>query len=219
MITMETITVLLADDHAIVRAGLRLLLDEAPDLTVVGEAGDGDEAIARALELAPDVVLLDVMMPNTNGLDAARRISRETSCRILMLSVQDDPGYVRRAFASGASGYVLKEVAHSQLVSAVRCVAAGGEYVDGELAAKMAANGIDDALEDAHPLSEREQEVLDLLALGHTNREIADRLAISVRTAETHRANVMQKLSLNTRAELVRHAIATGRLKTAAAAS
>ncbi|MDX6495445.1 MAG: two-component system, NarL family, response regulator NreC [Gaiellales bacterium] len=216
---METITILVADYHAIVRAGIRLLLDEEPDLTVVGEAGDGDEAIAKALELAPDVVLLDVMMPNTNGLDAARRISRETSCRILMLSMQDDPGYVRRAFANGASGYILKEVAHSQLVSAVRCVAAGEEYVDGDLAARLAAEGIGDAVEDARPLSEREQEVLDLLALGYTNKEIACRLDISVRTAETHRANVMQKLSLRTRAELVRHAIATGRLKTAAAAS
>jgi two-component system, NarL family, response regulator NreC len=216
---METITILLADDHAIVRAGLRLLLDEQPDLTVVGEAGDGDEAIAKALELAPDVVLLDVMMPNTNGLDAAERISRETSCRILMLSMQDDPGYVRRAFASGASGYVLKEVAHSQLVAAVRCVAAGGEHLDGELAARLAADGMGDAQGDVSPLSEREQEVLELLALGHTNREIAGRLGISVRTAETHRANVMQKLSLTTRAELVRHAIATGCLKAAAVAS
>jgi two-component system response regulator NreC len=216
---METISILLADDHAIVRDGLRRLLDEQPDLTVVGEASDGDEAIAKALELAPDVVLLDVMMPSTNGLDAARRISRETSCRILMLSMQDDPGYVRRAFASGASGYVLKEVAHSQLVSAVRCVAAGGEHLDEDLAARLAADGIGDAHEHSRPLSEREQEVLLLLALGHTNKEIAGRLAISVRTAETHRANVMQKLGLNTRAELVRHAIATGRLKTAAVAS
>jgi two-component system response regulator NreC len=135
---METISILLADDHAIVRAALRLLLDAEPDLTVVGEASDGEQAIAKALELAPDVVLLDVMMPNTNGLDAARRISQETSCRILMLSMQDDPGYVRRAFASGASGYLLKEVAHSQLVSAVRCVAVGGEYLDGQLAARLA---------------------------------------------------------------------------------
>jgi two-component system, NarL family, response regulator NreC len=207
---METISILLADDHAIVRAALRLLLDAEPDLTVVGEASDGEQAIAKALELAPDVVLLDVMMPNTNGLDAARRISQETSCRILMLSMQDDPGYVRRAFASGASGYLLKEVAHSQLVSAVRCVAVGGEYLDGQLAARLAVDRVGDALQDARPLSEREQEVLQLLALGHTNKEIAGRLAISVRTAETHRANVMQKLSLNTRAELVRHAIAIG---------
>src|ERR1041384_7749218 len=108
MITMDTITILVADDHAIVRAGLRLLLDEEPDLTVVAEAGDGEEAVAKALELRPNVVLLDVMMPNTNGLEAAKRIREETSCRILMLSMQDDPGYVRQAFASGASGYVLK---------------------------------------------------------------------------------------------------------------
>jgi two-component system, NarL family, response regulator NreC len=216
---METITILVADDHAIVRAGLRLLLDAEPDLAVVGEAGDGEEAIAKALELAPDVVLLDLMMPNTNGLEAAKRIHQDTSCRILMLSMQDDPGYVRRAFASGASGYVLKEVAHTQLVRAVRRVAAGGEHVDPDLAAQLAADRASHALEDDHPLSGREQEVLQLLALGHTNKEIAERLGISIRTAETHRANVMQKLNFKSRAELVRYALATGRLKTSAIAS
>jgi two-component system, NarL family, response regulator NreC len=216
---METITILVADDHAIVRAGLRLLLDEEPDLTVVAEAGDGEEAIAKALELAPDVVLLDVMMPNTNGLEAAKRIRQETSCRILMLSMQDDPGYVRRAFASGASGYVLTEVAHTQLVSAVRSVATGRQHVDADLAAQLAADRSNHALEDDHPLSEREREVLQLLALGHTNKEIAERLGISIRTAETHRASLMQKLNLSSRAELVRYALATGRLTASAIAS
>lgn len=216
---MDTITILVADDHAIVRAGLRLLLEEQPDLAVVGEAGDGEEAIAKALELSPDVVLLDVMMPKIGGLEAAQRIHDRTSCRILMLSMHDDPGYVRRAFASGASGYLLKEVAHTQLVTAVRSVAAGREHVGGDLAAQLAAELATGALENDHPLSEREEEVLQLLALGHTNKEIAGRLGISIRTAETHRANVMQKLDLKTRAELVRYAIATGRLKTSAIAS
>ena len=216
---MDTITILVADDHAIVRAGLRLLLDEEPDLTVVAEAGDGEEAVAKALELRPNVVLLDVMMPNTNGLEAAKRIREETSCRILMLSMQDDPGYVRQAFASGASGYVLKEVAHTQLVSAVRSVAAGGRHIDAHLAARLAADRSKHALEDDHPLSEREGEVLLLLALGHTNREIAERLGISIRTAETLRASLMQKLNLSSRAELVRYALATGRLATSAIAS
>jgi DNA-binding NarL/FixJ family response regulator len=216
---MDTITILVADDHAIVRAGLRLLLEEQPDLTVVGEAGDGEEAIAKALELSPDVVLLDVMMPKIGGLEAAQRIRDRTACRILMLSMHDDPGYVRRAFASGVSGYLLKEVAHTQLVTAVRSVAAGREHVGGDLAAHLAAERATGALDGDHPLSEREEEVLQLLALGHTNKEIAGRLGISIRTAETHRANVMQKLSLKTRAELVRYAIATGRLKTSAIAS
>ena len=216
---METITILVADDHAIVRAGLRLLLDEEADLTVVGQAADGEEAISKALELSPDVVLLDLVMPNMSGLEAAKRIRQETSCRILMLSMQDDPGYVRQAFASGASGYVRKDVAHTQLVSAVRSVAGGGDHVDADLAARPIANRPGPALEDEHPLSEREREVLRLLALGHTNQEVAERLGISIRTAETHRANVMQKLNLNTRAELVRHALATGLLKTPAIAS
>jgi len=213
MIPMKATTILLADDHAIVRAGLRLLLEAEPDLVVVGEAGDGAEALEEARRLAPDVVLLDVTMPNTNGLDAALRISKETSAGIVMLSMQDDPGYVRRAFTNGASGYVLKEAAHTQLVSAVRTVASGGRHIDPELSARLAADPTSHALEDANPLSQREQEVLVLLALGHTNREIAERLAISIRTAETHRANVMQKLGLNTRAELVRYALATDRFK------
>jgi two-component system response regulator NreC len=217
MIAMTTITILLADDHAIVRAGLRLLLEAEPDFDVVGEAADGDEAVAEAIRLHPSVVLMDVTMPHTNGLDAAAQISRSTDARILMLSMQDDLGYVRRAFAAGASGYVLKEVVHSQLVSAVRVVAAGGRHLDESLASRLAADHAKQSRERSNPLSQREQEVLTLLALGHTNKEIADQLSISIRTAETHRAHVMQKLELNTRAELVRYALTTGRLITTAA--
>jgi two-component system, NarL family, response regulator NreC len=213
---MKSITILLADDHAIVRAGLRLLLEAEPDLTVVGEAADGGEAIDEALRLSPDIVLLDVTMPHVSGLEAARRISRETPCRIVMLSMQDDPGYVRQAFANGASGYVLKEVAHSQLVSAVRRVASGGEHVNSEPAPEH-GSGPSGHADDASRLCDREQEVLTLLALGHTNREVAERLGISLRAAETHRANVMQQLGLHTRAELVRHALASGRLSAPAA--
>jgi two-component system response regulator NreC len=214
MVTMTTI--LLADDHAIVRAGLRLLLEAEPDLTVVGEAADGAEAISEAFRLSPDIVLLDVTMPNVSGLEAARRISGETRCRILMLSMQDDPGYVRQAFANGASGYVLKEVAHSQLVSAVRRVASGDDQVDSG-PARPVSDRAGHTGGDAYLLSEREQKVLTLLALGHTNKEVSERLATSLRTAETDRANVMHKLGLHTRAELVRHALATGRLDAPAA--
>ncbi len=214
---MTTITILLADDHAIVRAGLRLLLEAEPDFEVVGEAADGVEAVAEAIRLHPTVVLMDVTMPRTNGLDAAAQVSRSTDSRILMLSMQDDLGYVRRAFAAGASGYVLKEVVHSQLVSAVRTVAAGERHLDETLEARLAADHAKQLRDRSNPLSPREHAVLTLLALGHTNREIADQLSISIRTAETHRAHIMQKLELNTRADLVRYALATGRLHNTAA--
>jgi two-component system, NarL family, response regulator NreC len=218
-VTMETITILLADDHALVRGELRRLLEGEPDLLVVGEAGDGCEAIAEAIRLSPDVVLLDVSMPGMNGLEAAQRIRHETDCRIVMLTMQNDPGYVRRAFESGASGYVLKDVAHSQLVSAVRDVYAGRGQIEGGPPLPAPAPAGAPEPRQADPLSEHEDEVFVLLALGHTNAEIAQRLAISVRTAEKHRAQVMRKLRTASRAELVRHALATGRLNAPAAAS
>jgi two-component system, NarL family, response regulator NreC len=210
---MNPITILLADDHALVRAGIRLLLDAEPDMLVVAEAVDGEQAVTEAIRLRPDIALLDVTMPRLNGLDAALRIRRETGSTVLMLSMQDDPGYVRRALDSGASGYVLKDVAHLQLVGAVRTVAGGGRHIDAALGARLAADAANADRDQADLLSEREETVLSLLALGHTNREIADKLAISVRTAETQRANIMQKLRVKSRAELVRYALASGRMR------
>jgi two-component system response regulator NreC len=210
---MNPITILLADDHALVRAGIRLLLDAEPDMLVVAEAVDGEQAVSEAVRLHPDVALLDVTMPRLSGLDAALRISRETDSAILMLSMQDDPGYVRRALDSGASGYVLKEVAHLQLVTAVRTVAGGGRHIDPDLEARLAADAASADRDREDLLSEREERVFSLLALGHTNREIAGALYISVRTAETHRAHIMQKLRVKSRAELVRYALATGRMQ------
>jgi DNA-binding NarL/FixJ family response regulator len=208
------ISVVLVDDHAVVRSGLRLLLDAQDDIDVVGEAGNAKDAIFRARALKPDVILLDVVMPGESGIDVLPKLlheSRET--RILVLSMQDDPSYVREAFAAGASGYVLKEAADEEVVSAVREVAAGGKYVHPALGARMvAADAQERAAAEADPLSEREREVLRLLALGHTNQEIAGQLYISVRTAESHRAHIMQKLRLTTRAELVRYALAQGLL-------
>jgi len=192
-----------------------VLLDAEPDMLVVAEAGDGVEAVAKVLRLHPDIVLLDVTMPRMNGLDAALRISRESDSAILMLSMQDDPGYVRRALESGASGYVLKEVAHSQLVAAVRTVARGGRYIDPALEERLAADAASARRDPTDLLSEREESVFSLLALGHTNREIAEHLSISVRTAETQRAQIMQKLRVKSRAELVRYALATGRMQLA----
>jgi DNA-binding NarL/FixJ family response regulator len=208
------IRVLIVDDHAVVRTGIRLLLAAEEDLEPVGEAGSKREAIFEARSTKPDVVLLDVVMPDGSGLEAIPQLLHEhPETKVLVLSMQDDPRYVREAFAAGASGYVLKEAADVEVVSAVREIAAGGRYVHPELGARMIAADAEAARRaERDPLSEREREVLKLLALGHTNQEIAKQLYISVRTAETHRAHIMQKLGLSTRAELVRYAIAQGLL-------
>ncbi len=210
-----SIRVLIIDDHAVVRSGLRLLLDAEADITVVGEAGSADDGVRAARLEKPDVVLLDVVMPGRSGIEATPELRKAASnARVLVLSMQDDPSYVREAFAAGASGYVLKEAADVELVQAVREVASGARYVHPALGARLAAAEVDAASRAAaDPLSEREREVLRLLALGHTNQEIAKMLFISVRTAETHRAHIMQKLGLQTRAELVRYALANGLLE------
>jgi len=208
------IKVVLVDDHAVVRSGLRLLLDKQEDIEVVGEASSAKDAIFRARALKPHVILLDVVMPGESGIDVLPKLLKESpDTRVLVLSMQDDPSYVREAFAAGASGYVLKEAADEEVVSAVRDIAAGGSYVHPTLGARMiAAEAQERAAAEADPLSEREREVLRLLALGHTNQEIAEQLYISVRTAESHRAHIMQKLRLATRAELVRYALSHGLL-------
>jgi len=209
-----TIRVLVVDDHAVVRSGIRLLLEAEDDIEVVAEAGTAEEGVRAARLEKPDVVLLDVVMPGKSGIEATPDIrAAAKSAEVLVLSMQDDPSYVREAFAAGASGYVLKEAIDVEVVQAVREVAAGRKYVHPALGARLAASEAEDAAKAASdPLSEREREVLRLLALGHTNQEIAKMLYISVRTAETHRAHIMQKLGLQTRAELVRHALASGLL-------
>jgi two-component system, NarL family, response regulator NreC len=208
------INVVIVDDHALVRSGLRLLLEAEEDITVDDEGGTADEAVRLARLHKPDVVLLDVTMPGRSGLDAAAEILEAApQAKILILSMQDDPSYVRQAFAAGATGYLLKEAADAELVAAVREVAGGGRYVHPALGARLAAAEAEaQARAAADPLSDREREVLRLLALGHTNQEIAKMLFISVRTAETHRAHIMQKLRLQTRAELVRYALEHGLL-------
>jgi two-component system response regulator NreC len=208
------ISVVLVDDHAVVRSGIRLLLDKQEDIEVIGEAGNAKDALFRARALKPDVILLDVVMPGESGIEVLPRLLEESpETKILVLSMQDDPSYVREAFAAGAQGYVLKEAADEEVVSAVREIAKGGRYVHPTLGARMvAAEAEERAAAEADPLSEREREVLRLLALGHTNQEIAGKLYISVRTAESHRAHIMQKLRLATRAELVRYALSHGLL-------
>ena len=206
------IRILIVDDHAVVRSGLRLLLEREDDLEAIGEAGDGKQAVKLAREFTPDVVLLDVVMPGSSGIDAAAEIRIESpDSRILMLSMQDDPTYVRQAFASGAAGYVLKDAADAELVEAVRKVAAGDQYVHPALGARLVSEP-EPSSGPVDSLSDREREVLKLLALGHTNQEIARQLFVSVRTVEAHRTHILNKLRASTRAELVRHAIDTGLL-------
>ena len=211
----DPVRVLIVDDHAVVRSGIRLLLEKEPDIEPVGEAGTGREAVFQARALKPDVILMDVVMPDQTGLEVLPTLLHEQpGVKVMLLSMQDDPRYVREAFEAGASGYVLKEAADADVVAAIREVAAGGHYVHPELGARLvAAESRERRRAEEDPLSDREHEVLRLLALGHTNQEIAQQLYISVRTAETHRAHIMQKLRLSTRAELVRYALDQGLLQ------
>jgi len=210
-----SITTVVVDDHAVVRSGLRLLLDAEDDIDVVAEAGDARNAVFEARAHKPDVILLDVVMPGRSGIEVIPDLLKESpETKILVLSMQDDAAYVREAFAAGASGYVLKEAADAEVVAAVRDVADGQRYVHPALGARLvAAEAEERARAEQDPLSEREHEILRLLALGHTNQEIASQLYLSVRTVETHRAHIMQKLRISTRAELVRYAIEQGMLE------
>jgi DNA-binding NarL/FixJ family response regulator len=202
------IRVLVTDDHSILRKGVMGLLEREPDMTVVGEAASADQAISRARSLQPDVILLDAVMPRKSGFDALPRLQEVApNARVLMLSMQTKPSAIRQALVSGAAGYLAKHASESELLDAIRRVARGARYVDPELGGDLV---VSDAAALTEEISERERDVLYLLALGYTNQEIAAMLYISVRTVETHRAHIMQKLELNTRAELVLYALANG---------
>jgi DNA-binding NarL/FixJ family response regulator len=209
------IRVVLVDDHAVVRAGLRRVLEAGSDIEVVAEASNVRDAVFEARAHKPDVIVMDVVMPGTSGIEGTPLVLHEApDAKVLVLSMQDDPRYVREAFATGASGYVLKEAVDTEVLEAVRQVASGQHYLHPALGARLVESEARLHEEEASdPLSEREREVLRLLALGHTNQEIAKLLYISVRTAESHRAHIMQKLRLGTRAELVRYALAHGLLE------
>jgi two-component system response regulator NreC len=209
------VRVLIVDDHAVVRAGLRMLVDAEEDLEAVGEAGSVRDAVFEVRSSKPDVILMDIVMPGESGLEGLPKLLHERpEAKILILSMEDDPRYVREAFGAGADGYVLKEAADAEVVNAIREVAGGGRYLHPELGARL-ITAETEALKRAEedPLSDREREILILLARGYTNQEIAKQLFISVRTAETHRAHVMQKLRLTTRAELVSYALSNGLLE------
>jgi DNA-binding NarL/FixJ family response regulator len=215
----QSIRILIVDDHAVLRAGLRMLLDAEPDMTVIGEAADGLEALEQVVERAPDVVLLDVTMPNLDGLEVLRRIrDRFPQTRVLILTMHDDEGYLREALASGSSGYVLKRAADIELLSAIRAVYQDGTYLHAAHTRVLFEDGPDGqrtpASEQLEPLlSPREEQVLRLVALGYTNQQAADKLYLSVKTVETYRGRLMAKLGLRNRAELVRYALQRGMLE------
>jgi DNA-binding NarL/FixJ family response regulator len=202
------IGVLIVDDHELLRAGMRSRLERESDISVLGDAGTADQAIARARSLRPDVVLLDLLLPRKSGYDVIPDLVRQSPApRVLVVSSQAAPSSVRRSLSAGAAGYLPKRASDRELVAAIRQVARGEGYVDPDLGAKLV---VDAAVPALAPLSDREREVLHLLALGYTNPEIAACLFISVRTVDTHRAHIMLKLSLKTRAELVMFALANG---------
>jgi DNA-binding NarL/FixJ family response regulator len=202
------IRVFIVDDHELLRAGMRSRLEREVDISVVGEAATADQALARMRPLQPDVVLLDLLLPRKSGDEVIPDLLRQApSARVLVVSSQAAPSWVRRALSAGAAGYLPKRASDRELVAAIRRVARGDGYVDPDLGARLVVDRASPALA---PLSERERDVLHLLALGHMNQEIASRLFISVRTVDTHRAHIMLKLSLGTRAELVMFALANG---------
>ena len=205
----ESVSIVLADDHAVVRSALRLLLEAEPDLEVVAEAGDIESTVRYVRGHKPDVLVLDLNMPSGRSLGAVpEMLEASPGTSVVVLTMETDPSYAREAIQTGVLGYVLKEAVDEELVSAVRLASAGKTYLQPELGAKLAAG----AGELADGLSERELEIVRLIALGHTNTEIAEKLFISVRTGESHRAHVQQKLKLNKRSDLVRYALERGLL-------
>jgi DNA-binding NarL/FixJ family response regulator len=213
---MSKIRVLIADDHAIVREGVRALLALSDDIVVVGEAADGREAIDAARRLRPDIILLDIAMPGLGGLEATVEIRKENpDARILVLSQYDDREYVRRFLKLGVSGYVLKKAAGSALTAAIRAAHLGGLVLDPEVAREAVRDESAEAggRGDADPyegLTDREKQVLKLVAEGRTNKEVAEMLAISVKTAMSHREHMMEKLDLHSRTELIKFALRKG---------
>lgn len=210
-----TLKILITDDHGILRAGLRALLRADPKLEVVGEAEDGETAVAMAAQLAPDVVLMDLNLPGMNGVETTRRLlAQNLKLKVLIMTFHEDYGLVREAIQAGASGYIIKRAAESELINAIRAVSRGELYVHPAMTRALletpTSNSPKDEIPD--PLTSRETEVLRLIAQGYTNRQIAEELKVSIRTVETHRANITGKLGLTSRVELLRYATQHGLL-------
>jgi len=202
------LTIVLADDHKVVRSALHMLLEAEPDIEVVAEAGTADDAVRYARGHKPTVLILDLDMPGRPSLEAIPDIAEASpDTHIVILTMRSEPEFARQALKLGVRGYVLKEAADAELVQAVRSAAAGETYLQPALGARLAAEANE---QDADGLTERESGILELIALGHTNAEIAEQLFLSIRTVESHRANLQSKLDLNTRAELVRYALDHG---------
>lgn len=213
------IKMIIVDDHAMVRSGLRMLLNRTEDMEVVAEASDGDEGIRTALQLKPDVVLMDLSMPQgKDGLTASAELKALLpDTAILILTMHDDDEYLFRAIHAGAAGYVLKNAPHEELLTAIRSIAKGDAYLYPTATKRLMKEYVDrmqrgDSGDLFHALSEREREVLSLTAKGYANREIAEMLVISVKTVETHKSNVMEKLGLKSRPELIKYAMKKGLL-------
>ena len=208
---MDRLKILLAEDHRILREGLKRLIDEQPNMEVIGEADNGIAAWQQAQELAPDIVLMDITMPRLNGAEATEKI-RELcpQVKVIALTGHRASAYLNEVLKAGASGYVLKQAAIDELIDAIQTVAKGGTYIDSASRESLVHSPLDDRVykgeSQGKPLSQREIQVLSLVANGYTNKEIANELSISVKTVETHKANSMQKLDLKSRAEVVDYA-------------
>ncbi len=211
---MKRIRVLIADDHVVLRSGLSMLLNAQPDMQVIGEASDGYEAVRKTIELAPDVLLLDITMPGLGGVDTIRLIkAKKLQVAILILTMHEDSSYLREALREGAQGYIIKKAAEAELASAIRTVYDGEMFVYPSLTKALVQEVIYRGEAHGHEqLSQREREVLQLVAQGYTNKQVADKLFLSVKTVESYKARVMGKLSLHSRVELVRYALQQGLL-------
>jgi DNA-binding NarL/FixJ family response regulator len=215
---MSKLRVFMADDHAVVRAGLKALVNAQSDMEVIGEAGDGLATCELVAQLRPDVVVLDVSMPKMNGAEAAERLKHDCpQVKVLALTVHEDKGYLRQLLQAGSAGYVLKRAAADELIRAIRTVSMGGVYIDPALAGKLVGGFVDQSPGKTSAaggdLSEREAEVVRLVAAGHSNKVVAARLGLSVKTVDTYKARSLEKLGLHSRADLVRYALQRGWLQ------